>query len=140
VAASDASHGDSDRSVSSQATVVASNVRRVTPKPDSRGTTDLPRRPSDRPPRTVEELYRQMLRRDEQRRLIDQQLDRRMDRLVRQVNTLTQQVQALAGTVRGIQQQDSPAHRRDSAGECLCGFFSFRYRAHRHQAAVEPVI
>lgn len=138
------------RSVSSQSTVRASNV--VTPKTRKK-MTNVP----ESPPRTVEDLWQRMLLRDgereeqqrqrdeqrdqqwaEQLRQRDGQRDQQWAELVRQVTTLNQQVQALVGSAGGGQRRDSPSHRHRNSGSC-CDFFFFRYRAHRHQGAVETL-
>jgi hypothetical protein len=111
-------------SVSSHTTVRTSHVLVVTPTPPKKTMTNAP----ESPPRTVEDLFRLMLQRDgerdeqqrqrdEQQRLRDEQRDRQTDGLVRQVNALSQQVQTLAGTVRGLEQRDSPAQEPDNQVE-----------------------
>jgi TolA-binding protein len=149
--------GDCDRSVSSQTTVRASNVRHVTPKLDKKKKATRLLSLSSSPPRTVEEMFQQRVLRDRQWdeqqrrrnrqwereeqlqrvRLRIEQMEERMDRLGRQMQKKSPHVQALVGASEG-RHRNSPAHRRDNFGSCcFCSFvFFFRFQAHRRQEAV----
>jgi hypothetical protein len=148
--------GDGDRSVSSQTTVRASNVRRVTPKLDKTKKATRLLSLSTSPPRTAEEMFQQRILRDRQWareerrrnrqwareelqriRLRVDQLEERVDRLNRQTKKPSPHVQALVGASEG-RHRNSPAPRRDNVGSCCFFgfFFCFRFQAHRRQGAV----
>jgi hypothetical protein len=149
--------GDGARSVSSQTTVRAANVRRVTPKLDKTKKATRLLSLSNGPPRTVEEMLQQRILRDRQWdeqqrrrnrqwereeqlqrvRLHIEQMEERMDRHGRQMQKPSQHVQALVGASEG-RHRNSPAHRHDNVGSCcFCSFvFFFRFQHNRHQGAV----